>query len=826
MGVNKEDSRQIKELTFLRKLANRVNFNANSFNLLKNLLSAINSEVTPAFEMFPTDPLDRVLHIGSNTVSNPETSVRHSNQPINKQFPAFTSGTVTLPAASGGTITVSPSIVPNPVLTITANAFMVGLVECDSLGNLSITLGNEGATEALAIANFPGVNTKAFQIGLLIIQTVSGVVQNVTGGRILQFNGGGGASSGSSDGVDAPIPGYQWKETDTFDVLKTSTDSRVTSTGYTNATQNLGKDLYRLACDKSKTVAVSTGTSLTINSASNFTVQAGDIVYLTSGARSGQWRRIDIVGSQTGFTLDAAFSGGDAAGGDTLMVSQAVWTVDLVNAGSASEKTRARDQFSGNIVQIAIDYFDSLITDDNIPDFVDTARVIVSASNNGAVATTGVPTSDTFTPPFTRLPYPQQINDYVLNTPGTDERLFLAFFPNPSNGSVTTSANLLGYEANFEVEDTVINGGVLESAYCYTDSTGTPVNCTVLPVVAGKSRIQTSWAYVPTINPGDTEGQIRVYEEGKLVPRFVAGSTTDAYWKEVADPSTGVWNIIELHDNYSGLNISIEIVKSEGIVDSANTNTTRIVSLESDRNIATPSSAYPILATDGTILCNTSGASFAVTLPTAIGKLGKRYSIRKNTPDSNFVTLNTSLGQTIDQQSSGAIIIYGYGDTYTVESDGANWFYVSKFLSRQSAGMYLGSNQSIPNASLTQVDFTAANDINDGTIANTGTNNITIKYGGRYLIIGNLCYQANAAGQRYLFIYINGVEIWGTNHNCDGNFRDRLSVSGEYPLSPGDVVTMYTYQTSSGGLILDASTSSQSNLLSVDRTADKTPNGP
>lgn len=580
---NKFDSRQMEHRALLRKLASVTDFDANGVTLLKNLLGAINNELTPAFEMYPTDPLNRVLNVASNSVSNAETSIRHTNPPISKQLPVFSGGTVTLPAASGGSVTVSPTITPNPVLTISANAFIKALVECDSLGNLSVTLGSEGATELLA--GTPGLNTKAFQIGLLIIQTVAGVVQNVTGGRIVQFSGGGGSGgSGTGSGVKEPMPGYQFLEEDTFDVLATSTDSKITSTSYTNATQNLGKDLFKLSCDKSKTVNVSSGTALSISGgAPTFVVAVGDIVYVTSGARSGQWRRISAVGSQTSYTLDSAFTGGNAAGGDTLMISQAVWTKDLVNLGTAG-KNRARDIFSGNVEQIAIDYYDSLAADDDVPDYVSAARVVASASSAGLVGASGVPVSNTFSPIFTRLAYPQQINDYVLASPS--ERLFVAFFCNPSNGSVTSFANLLGYECSFYADDSLTNGGTLDSAYLNSDGSGTPNNAAIISTSPSLTKVQMNWSYVGGVNPSKTRGSITVFVDGKEVPRYLAGVTTQAFYTEVGN-GAGVFDTIQFHTDLTVSPVSIEVIRSEGIVDTANSNTSRITDLEAIVNRTT-----------------------------------------------------------------------------------------------------------------------------------------------------------------------------------------------------------------------------------------------
>lgn len=575
---NKQDSRQTVHHSVLRRLSNLTDFTANGYNQLRELLLSMNFEFSQAFELYSNSTPNLVLNIGSNVVSNSQTGYRHSTPPINKQFPSFTSGTITLPSASGGTILVSPTVSTNPTLSISANAFIKALIECDSQGNLSVSLGNEGATEALA--TFPGVNPTAFQVGLVIIQTVSGVVQSVTPSRVIQFQGGGGSGSSDGSGVLEPIPGYEWLQFDEFDDTLSSSDSTVTSTSYTNASFDLSKSIFRMACDKSRTVASNSGTALSVNLAPSFTVAIGDIVYATSGSRLGQWRRISAVGSQTSYTLDSAFTGGNASGGDTLMISQAVWTKDLVNFGSVSDKTRARDQWSGNILKVAIDYQDSLTISDDVADFTDTARVVVSASNSGLVSDSGIPLSNLFTAPFVRQAYPAQINDYILSTNTNQQRLFLAFFPNPSNGSVTTGSNLIRYEASFFEDTTLDNGGSLNSAYCNSDGSGTPVNCLAPTVVSTKTQVQLSWSFIPNVNTGQTKGQLTVYLSGQEVPRFVSGATLDAYYKEVQNLSTGIYDTLEFHADLSADQTSIEVVRNLGVIDTNNQNTSAITTLQ------------------------------------------------------------------------------------------------------------------------------------------------------------------------------------------------------------------------------------------------------
>lgn len=390
-------------------------------------------------------------------------------------------------------------------------------------------------------------------------------------------------ASGSGDGGGgtlAPIPGYNWLETDDFSVSPTNAVSKVDSTN-TKATHNIAAKSYIISCDKTKTVSTSSGTALTISGAPTFTVAAGDIVYVTSGARSGQWRKIASISSQTSYTLDAVFTGGNASGGDTLMVSQAVWTKDLVNLGSVTEKTRARDFFSGNILQIAVDYFDSLTSGDTIPDYVDTARLVMGASNEGLVGDTGLPLSSEFgNQVFTRAAAPNTIQNYVLSTNADQQRLHLVFFCNPANGSVTASANLMGYECSLYEDGSLTNSGVLEDALCFSDNSTTPINCTV-STPAGLTRVALSWSYTPNVNSGGPTGQLEVWVNGKEVSRFVgSGSTpsTDLYYTEQTD-SNGIYSVVQFTSDLSVTPVEIKVVRRFGVYDASDENSAKIASL-------------------------------------------------------------------------------------------------------------------------------------------------------------------------------------------------------------------------------------------------------
>lgn len=83
-------------------------------------------------------------------------------------------------------------------------------------------------------------------------------------------------------------------------------------------------------------------------------------------------------------------------------------------------------------------------------------------------------------------------------------------------------------------------------------------------------------------------------------------------------------------------------------------------------------STYTAQLTDYTL--SLSGASFTLTLPTAIGNSGKIfYIIHNGTSISQLYTLNTTGGQTIGGVTSGNYVLYTNGESLKIVSDGSNW---------------------------------------------------------------------------------------------------------------------------------------------------------
>jgi hypothetical protein len=84
--------------------------------------------------------------------------------------------------------------------------------------------------------------------------------------------------------------------------------------------------------------------------------------------------------------------------------------------------------------------------------------------------------------------------------------------------------------------------------------------------------------------------------------------------------------------------------------------------------VRTVTGAYPATAYDDVILAN---ANITITLPTAVSRSGKRYTIKKITATAGTVTIDTTSSQTIDGVTSKTLTTQY--EVLRVASDGANW---------------------------------------------------------------------------------------------------------------------------------------------------------
>lgn len=87
-------------------------------------------------------------------------------------------------------------------------------------------------------------------------------------------------------------------------------------------------------------------------------------------------------------------------------------------------------------------------------------------------------------------------------------------------------------------------------------------------------------------------------------------------------------------------------------------------------NVTTISNTYTILSTDDLIICQSG--TYAVTLPTAVGRSGKKYTVRHT--GTGTVTLTGDGAELID--TSNTLPLASSTIAYTVQSDNTQWWIV------------------------------------------------------------------------------------------------------------------------------------------------------
>jgi len=110
----------------------------------------------------------------------------------------------------------------------------------------------------------------------------------------------------------------------------------------------------------------------------------------------------------------------------------------------------------------------------------------------------------------------------------------------------------------------------------------------------------------------------------------------------------------------------ITVTNAAGSITITATNTTPIV---------TKTANYTILSTDGTILCDTSGGAFTLTLPSPTALAGKIYRVIDSTGffQTNNLTLAPSGAEKIEGLAASKVLQTPWG-WFTITTDGTNWW--------------------------------------------------------------------------------------------------------------------------------------------------------
>jgi hypothetical protein len=93
--------------------------------------------------------------------------------------------------------------------------------------------------------------------------------------------------------------------------------------------------------------------------------------------------------------------------------------------------------------------------------------------------------------------------------------------------------------------------------------------------------------------------------------------------------------------------------------------------------ITTKTGTYAANTSDHTILGDTTGGAFTITLPTAVGRGGKIFIIKRISATGNNLTIDTTSSQTID--GATAVTLTSQYAGRVVQSDNANWHVIGTF---------------------------------------------------------------------------------------------------------------------------------------------------
>lgn len=92
--------------------------------------------------------------------------------------------------------------------------------------------------------------------------------------------------------------------------------------------------------------------------------------------------------------------------------------------------------------------------------------------------------------------------------------------------------------------------------------------------------------------------------------------------------------------------------------------------------LSTKTGAYTITGNDSTIIADANGGAFTVTLPSAVSRSGRLFTIKKFDGTANVVTIATDGSETIDGLATQSLA--AQWDAITVQSNGFNWLVVSR----------------------------------------------------------------------------------------------------------------------------------------------------
>lgn len=177
-----------------------------------------------------------------------------------------------------------------------------------------------------------------------------------------------------------------------------------------------------------------------------------------------------------------------------------------------------------------------------------------------------------------------------------------------------------------------------------------------------------------------------------------------------------------------------------------------------------------------------------------------RLFIVENDATTQTLTVKVTSGGVGVDIASGSTKVLMHDGTDVAEASGATGS------SAASARVYHNANQSISNGASTALAFNSERWDTD-TIHDNATNNsrLTCKTAGKYLIIGQVRWAANATGVRQCWIQDQAGTTWGmADEPTPGGAVVSQNVMTIIDMSVNNYVELYVYQSSGGALNVDA----------------------
>ena len=200
-------------------------------------------------------------------------------------------------------------------------------------------------------------------------------------------------------------------------------------------------------------------------------------------------------------------------------------------------------------------------------------------------------------------------------------------------------------------------------------------------------------------------------------------------------------------------------------------------------------------------LCTGTSSNYTITLPDSGMTAGDlvAFQMGNSTTLTKLVTLDATSGNLIDGVQTR---IMWSEEVAILKWDGTNWCKIGGKSIPMVGAMHLSGNQTIPSSTHTKVTLNAIT-LSVGAIANTSTNEVTIRRANYYDLSAQLYFQGVASTQFILNARKNGSDfIYGESVSVATEAQ--ILRVGPFPvlLASADVMTLYAFHNNASSRII------------------------